>query len=255
MVLRQAHGIIAYYSQKLTPSQKNYPANERELLSIVLSLQFFRTIVFGSKVIINTDHKNLLYDKAPLNSRVQRWKLLLSEFNISLNYLPGSKNLIADSLSRCYQVEEEVSLLEYVRFVHLEYNHPGEKKLERTIYELKSDSRGVRNIAIQVCKECRTCLLVKDDQRKKGILLGEIKSERSFEHIASDIVGPFDTPVEEFDSLGEKFWLLTIIDSFSKTLEIALLDCISAKKISEEFFKAWLCRYPLPKRCTTDRGT
>ena len=82
------------------------------------------------------DHKNLEFDKSPVSSRIQRWKLLLSEFGVSLVYLKGEENRIADALSRCLNVVEESkpwNYEEYIECVFLEYNHPGEKKLENAI--------------------------------------------------------------------------------------------------------------------------
>jgi hypothetical protein len=51
---------------------------------------------------IFTDHKNLTYFRKAqkLNRRQARWSLLLSEYNIKLVHLPGSKMILSDALSR-----------------------------------------------------------------------------------------------------------------------------------------------------------
>ena len=51
---------IAFYSRKLTDSQQQYTATERELLSIVENLKEFRKIILGQKLQIYTDHKNFM---------------------------------------------------------------------------------------------------------------------------------------------------------------------------------------------------
>jgi hypothetical protein len=56
----------------------------------------------GSKVIIYSDHAALKYifSKKDAKSRLIRWILLLQEFDIEIRDNKGSKNVVADHLSR-----------------------------------------------------------------------------------------------------------------------------------------------------------
>ncbi len=72
---------------------------ERELLSIVEILKEFRTILLGQKIIVYTDHKNLIYNNLQTD-RVLRWRLLLEEYGVDIRYIKGEKNTVADVLSR-----------------------------------------------------------------------------------------------------------------------------------------------------------
>ena len=51
--------LIDFYSEKLTGAQKGYTVTEKELLNIVETLEEFKTILLGQKLIIYTDHKTL----------------------------------------------------------------------------------------------------------------------------------------------------------------------------------------------------
>ena len=90
---------IAFYSRKLNSAQKNYTTMEKELLSIIESLENFRNILIGFKVVIHSDHKNLSFNSFR-SERVRRWRLLLEEYNYTFVYTPGKNNFVADLLSR-----------------------------------------------------------------------------------------------------------------------------------------------------------
>ena len=60
-VIMQEGKPLAFYSRKLNHAQKKYTTGEQELLSIVETLKEFRNILLGQKVIVHTDHKNILY--------------------------------------------------------------------------------------------------------------------------------------------------------------------------------------------------
>ncbi|OWZ22221.1 Pol Polyprotein [Phytophthora megakarya] len=98
-LVMQETKILAYYSRTLNKHQINYTAMELVLLSIVELLREYRTMLLGFPVVVHTDHKNLIYPTAT-NLRVKRWKLLLSEYRLSLHYIEGVKNVGADAFSR-----------------------------------------------------------------------------------------------------------------------------------------------------------
>jgi hypothetical protein len=56
----------------------------------------------GHTTIIHSDHKNLTYFRMAqkLNRRQARWSLYLSEFDVKLVHMPGTKMIQLDVLSR-----------------------------------------------------------------------------------------------------------------------------------------------------------
>ena len=100
---------IAFHSRKLNDAQTRCTTTERELLSIVETLKAYRNILLGHKIIVHTDHKNLVY-KTFNTERVMRWRLLIEECGPEPHCIKGENNVIADTLSQLGLKEEELSL-------------------------------------------------------------------------------------------------------------------------------------------------
>ena len=87
-----------------TDTERKYEIYNRELLGIIRALKEWRHYIQGSghTTVVFSDHKNLTYFRMAqkLNDRQARWSLYLSEFDIKLIHLPGSKMIQSDALSR-----------------------------------------------------------------------------------------------------------------------------------------------------------
>ncbi|KAK4328597.1 hypothetical protein Pmani_001073 [Petrolisthes manimaculis] len=72
---RDQEYVVAYYSKKLSPLERNYCVTCKELLAVVKSLDFFHPYLFGSYFIITTDHAALKWLKKLKNPEGQlaRW--------------------------------------------------------------------------------------------------------------------------------------------------------------------------------------
>nr|XP_016504970.1 PREDICTED: uncharacterized protein LOC107822896 [Nicotiana tabacum] len=93
---------IYYTSRTLGGAQLNYTVIEKEMLAAVFSFDKFRSYLIGSKVIVYTDHAALRYliEKNESKPCLIRWVLLLQEFNLEIRDRKGTKNQVADHLSR-----------------------------------------------------------------------------------------------------------------------------------------------------------
>lgn len=100
-VITQGNRPIAFFSRKLTKAQEKYTVTELELLSIVELLKEFKGMLLGFKVKVMTDHINLTSPNLGMDSdRVLRWRLLLNEFDVEIDYIKGEDNTVADAISR-----------------------------------------------------------------------------------------------------------------------------------------------------------
>lgn len=93
---------IAFASRSLRGPELNYTVTEKELLAIIYSLSKFRTLIYGCKVIIKTDHRALEFlAKCNLqNEPITRWVLFLNDFQYKIQHIPTKENIVADTLSR-----------------------------------------------------------------------------------------------------------------------------------------------------------
>ncbi|KAI2651009.1 Transposon Tf2-6 polyprotein [Labeo rohita] len=108
----------AYYSHKLSPTERNYDVGNRELLAIKLALEEWRHWLEGSKhpFTVLTDHKNLEYLRSAkvLNHRQARWSLFFTRFHFQVSYRPGTQNTKADALSRIYEPSQPIASSESI---------------------------------------------------------------------------------------------------------------------------------------------
>lgn len=93
---------IAFASRTLNKSESNYNTTEKELLSILFGCKTFRPYLYGRKFNIITDHRPLtwLMNHKDPGSKLQRWRLKLSEYEYEITYRKGKLNAAADALSR-----------------------------------------------------------------------------------------------------------------------------------------------------------
>ena len=54
----------------------------------------------GQKIVVYTDHKNLIYDAlGSTSNRMYRWRLILEEYGSEIIYIKGIHNTVDDAIS------------------------------------------------------------------------------------------------------------------------------------------------------------
>ncbi|CDJ35718.1 uncharacterized protein EMH_0100210 [Eimeria mitis] len=90
----------------MTPTQQKYSIYDQELLALISALDKWRHLLRSAKVTVYTDHQALTFlqrlsSQKPLRGRTARWLDFLAEFSdLTITYLQGAKNKVADALSR-----------------------------------------------------------------------------------------------------------------------------------------------------------
>ncbi|RXN08194.1 putative protein K02A2.6-like protein [Labeo rohita] len=90
----------------LTISEQNYAQIEREALAIMFRVRKFHQYLYGRKFMLFTDHRPLTTIFGPQNgipsmavARMQKWALLLSVHNYTIEYKRAEHHANADGLS------------------------------------------------------------------------------------------------------------------------------------------------------------
>ncbi|KAF2890216.1 hypothetical protein ILUMI_15957 [Ignelater luminosus] len=117
---------IYFASRSLTKTKQKYSVIHKEAAAIYWGISKFYQFVIGRKFILASDHKPL---QAILDGqkgipqlaagRLQRWAAFLSGFDYEFQYIKGSNNILADSLSRLplKSQEQEIVQLDYIDLV------------------------------------------------------------------------------------------------------------------------------------------
>lgn len=95
---------IAFYSMKLSKSQQKWSAYDRELFAIYSAIKKFKHMLEGRNFQIYTDQKPLIYafkqNPHKCSPRQLRHLDFISQYSTDIRHVQGSKNTVADALSR-----------------------------------------------------------------------------------------------------------------------------------------------------------
>lgn len=105
-VIMQKGRTLAFWCRKCTEAQKHHTMNKEELMSILEMLCESRSILWGRRSKIFTDHKNLVQQtfNNPQNASME---LEIEEFGPEIVYIRRHENVVADALSRFPLHEED----------------------------------------------------------------------------------------------------------------------------------------------------
>ncbi|KAJ9563965.1 hypothetical protein OSB04_009125 [Centaurea solstitialis] len=104
VVLVQNKRPIAYFSEKLNDSKKNYSTYDKEFYAIVRALDYWSHYLRPKQFVLHSDHQALKHinGQSKLNPRHAKWVEFLRSFIFVSKYKTGSSNIVADALSKRY---------------------------------------------------------------------------------------------------------------------------------------------------------
>ena len=92
---------VAFVSGLFRGSQLNWATLTKEAFAIYMSVKKLSFYLTDAQILLRSDHKPLakFLLKNTLNSKVKNWVMELEAFNIQFDYIKGSNNILADTLS------------------------------------------------------------------------------------------------------------------------------------------------------------
>jgi hypothetical protein len=215
---------IGFVSKSLNQAERNWSTNRRETVAIVFGLQKFRSLLWGHPNLeILTDHIALTYmfTSTNLNSTLQNYLEILSEYNFTISHVKGMDNVLSDALSRLYPPIEEDQILE-------EENQKQIRKLQRFILmkRANSDTKIVRTTKIYSQDENLNVLAIKlsDKEFKSSVTDYVCPPERDRAQIIKDAheIGHFgiESCVKHIHTYYGLHW-----NSIYKDVKESLLSC------------------------------
>ena len=106
-----------------------------------------------------------------------------------------------------------------------------------------------KNFKTEISNLTNECLLYQENKPKpkdNPHIAGTVATKEPFIHISSDIVGPFFAYNFKSILVKDKFWLITVIDRYTRTVKIKIAKRIDSQELIE-ILEVWCKQYGKPK--------
>lgn len=115
VVLLQQKRLIAFFSKAFVGAHLSKYVYEKELMALVLVVQYWRQYLMGRKFIVHSDQKSLkhLLEQRITKDNQQTWMSKLMGFQFDIMYKKGKENVVADALSRQHEIVECSHILSF----------------------------------------------------------------------------------------------------------------------------------------------
>ena len=101
---------VAFVSGLFRGSQLNWAALMKKAFAIYMSMKKLSFYLIDAQILLRSDHKPLekFLLKNMLNSKFNNWAMELEAFNIQFDYIKGSNNILADTLSHLISIDPDM---------------------------------------------------------------------------------------------------------------------------------------------------
>ena len=105
---------VTYTSGLFRGSQLNWAVLTKEAYAIYMSVKKLSFYLDSAQITLRSDHLPLkkFLEKNTMNAKVNNWAVELESQNINFEFIAGTKNVLADMLSRLIEFDKSVKLPE-----------------------------------------------------------------------------------------------------------------------------------------------
>jgi hypothetical protein len=96
----QVHEPIGFASKKFTSTARRWDTFKKEAFAIYFGVSSYAYYLRGKPLVLETDHRNLVWMESSIVPIVIRWRVYLQSFDVTIRHISGTKNMVADWLSR-----------------------------------------------------------------------------------------------------------------------------------------------------------
>ena len=153
---------ICYVSGQFRGSQLNWAALTKEAYAIYMSVRRLSFYVTDAEVTIRSNHLPLkkFLNKQTMNSKVNNWAVELEQFRLHLEWIPGTRNLLADSLSRLLDVVPDVK----------KTKEPDDQEFGSYCFEELEPAKVMETISMEVIELNDSSKYLNDSQKSRKTL-------------------------------------------------------------------------------------
>jgi hypothetical protein len=249
---------VSFHSRVLLSSEVCYSIPRKELLSIIVHVNYYRPYLLGAKFVLHIDAQALTYvfdkllDPKTKNSTLLQWVSTLAEFDFEVHHIKGVENLLAD-LTSCVQSIEvlpsDISIGEVSKLIEQVHklDHFGTNTIYNQIREqLDGDvPDNLMSAIVKFVKQCKVCQMVNTyrvryspPKQPDRLLPGE--------YIHMDLL-QLPTSSKRFN------YVLTMIDQFTGFTWLVPLRTKEMSEVYNAVVKIF-CMFGFPERVKTDNG-
>ena len=92
--------VIQYASYTFSTQERKWITMEKEAFAMVWAVTTFRTYLLGHRFVIRTDNSAASTLRMSKQPKLQRWAIILAEFEYTVEHRPGKRHSHVDALSR-----------------------------------------------------------------------------------------------------------------------------------------------------------
>ena len=261
--------IVQYISRSFNPVERNWSTIEHEVFGVYFCMLACSHHLLGHHFIVETDHKNILYLQKSQAPKIVRWMLRVQEFDFEVKFIPGSDNILADTLSRLHLLtgtsspadglDSELYDLVVVtldadpneviaRFHNTVCGHFGIQRTAKLMKEHGIEWPSMLEDISTFISNCATCQKCRAGKASYAAAVKSTMVSEPFEVVVIDSVGPLPA-----DAYGNKF-LILVMDAFTRFVELFPAPDTTAIEAARAVLHVF-GRYGAPKALRSDRGT